>query len=81
MGERLPRIGDHGCPATADAALIGDTLETRCEVTRRDDANAVMFTQDEKVAIAGHYGRCFPCDRGGEDSVVVVRIPRDICEV
>ncbi len=40
---------------------------TRCEVTRRDDANAAMLTQDEKVTIASHYGRCFPCDGGRED--------------
>lgn len=53
---------------------------TRYEVAWRDDANTVMFTKDEQIAIAGHDGRCAPCDRGREDGVVV-RIPRDRCEV
>lgn len=35
-----------------------------------------MFHEDEKIAIAGHDGRCFPCDRGRENRVVVT-IPRD----
>jgi hypothetical protein len=30
-----------------------------------------MFTEDEKIAVAGHDGRRLPRNRGSEDSVVV----------